>query len=126
MRKLIPILSVMAATAFGFGTATAQEPGSELTLRGCLAQMDDDGEVEYVLQHVDAEGVDLDSIDLVAADDVNLAPHVGHTVEVSGTVMADEDDSGMGMEEQGQEGDEDAPELRVTALTHISGSCSDG
>lgn len=132
MRKLGPFLgSLLFALALP-GIAAAQEVGQSVTVTGCLAQEDEGGEPEFLLENTDWEA---DEVELMAAEGVNLAPHVGHTVEVGGTLVGDddegyEDDDGeAGMQEEADEAegegmDEDGDlHISVTQLTHLAASC---
>lgn len=95
-------------------TAVAQEAGASVSVTGCLVAEEDDGETEYMLESFDAETVPVDEIELMAAEGVDLAPHVGHTVEASGVVVDVEGES-----------DESELQLSVTALGHVAASCDD-
>lgn len=125
------ILLAAAFTAlllFPFRVA-GQEVGAAVTLTGCLAQEEDEGGIEYLLEHVAADATSATEIELIPAEGVSLAPHVGHTVEVTGVVVADEDEAGEVEEADPSEPeDDDAHELhiRVTALEHRSATCEGG
>lgn len=131
MRKLFAILGVIALAAVGTTPAAAQEAGQELTLTGCLAQETDDAEPEFVLRNLTGQDMEIDEMDLVPGEGVNLSPHVGHTVEVTGTVVA-ESEHGEMMEHEGEMEHEDEMEhegemaLQVTSMTHISATCEEG
>lgn len=91
----------------------AQEAQESQSFTGCLAQVEaDDGQMEFVLQHISGEDVMVDQIELEAAEGVNMSPHVGHTVTVTGTAMHEEGEEEM--------------ELHVTNLQHVSASCEGG
>lgn len=115
MRKLILILGILAFAALDPASATAQEVGQELTLQGCLVEGTGDTDAEYVLEGIGSDAIDADRLNLVPAEGVEIGAHVGHTVEVSGSVVAETD-----------EGETDELALRVTQLSHIAASCSDG
>lgn len=131
MRKLGPFLGVLLFALFQPGIAAAQEVGQSVTVTGCLAQEDEGGETEFLLENTDLEA---DEVELMAAEGVNLAPHVGHTVEVGGTIVGDdegyEDDDGeAGMQEEADEAEEEDMDeagdlhISVTKLTHLAASC---
>lgn len=127
MRKLIPILGILALAALDPASVRAQEAGQELTLRGCLVAQTDDAGTKYALQGITDAPVDVDHMDLVPAEGVDISAHQGHTVEVSGTVVAENDEGAAETQEEGDEEDsEHELALQVTALTHIAASCSDG
>jgi hypothetical protein len=132
MRKLGPFLGVLLFGLFQPGIAAAQEVGQSVTLTGCLAQEDEGGETEFLLENTDWEA---DEVELMATEGVNLAPHVGHTVEVGGTIVGDddegyEDDDGeAGMQGEADEADDEGMDedgdlhIGVTKLTHLAASC---
>lgn len=128
MRTIALILAAFGLTAFGFGHTTAQEVGQELTLSGCLAQEAAEGEqAEYTLSQLSGADIAAETVELIPGEDVDLAPHVGHTVEVTGTVA--EGDAGEGMSEEGEqesEAEENELHLNVTGLRHIEASCPSG
>lgn len=122
MRTIALILAALALTAFDLGHATAQEVGQELTLTGCLAQETEEGEdAEFTLGQLSGADIAAETAELLPGEDVDLAPHVGHTVEVTGTVAGSDDE---GMEEEGEE--ENELHLNVTGLRHIEASCPSG
>lgn len=114
MRSIALILAVLALTAWDPGHVSAQDAGQALSLTGCLAQeTDDDGETTFILADlVDAE-ISAETVVLIPGEDVNLNPHVGHTVEATGTVA----------EEEADEDAVDKLHLHVIALSHIAASC---
>lgn len=118
MRRLIPLFAMLIA-AWHVAPAAAQEVGEELTATGCLAQ-EDGGEAEFVLTNAQVGEATIAEIDLVPAEGVTLAPHVGHTVEITGTVIADDDED---EDPEEQEADEDELHARVTAMSHVAASC---
>lgn len=125
MRPVLPFLGVLALALTGFTPVHAQAVGESLTLTGCLAHDEDDDEREYLLEHaVSAMGAEASAgeIELIPGEGVDMGPHVGHTVEVSGTVVADDDED----EEEEMEEDENELHLRVTELAHVSASCRGG
>lgn len=132
MRKPGPFLVVLLFGLFQPGLAAAQEVGQSVTVTGCLAQEEEGGETEFLLENTDWEA---EEIELMAAEGVNLAPHVGHTVEVGGTIVGDddegyEDDDGeAGMQEEADEAEEEGMDeagdlhINVAKLTHLAASC---
>lgn len=130
MRKLGLLFVVLGFGLIDAGHASAQEMGDTVDMKGCLASESEGGEAEYLLEHV--AGTEAEEIELTAAEGVNLAPHVGHTVEVEGTLLGDEeeeaeDNDGAEMEEGAAETegmDEDGDlHVMVTKLTHLAASC---
>lgn len=109
MRRAILTLGVAVLTGLSFSAVGAQEVEQEVTLTGCLAEETEGDEIGYVLTPIEGQDVDVDieALTLVAGEDVNLAPHVGHTVEATGEWMAHGD----------------GPALRVTRLGHLSATC---
>ena len=122
MRRLIPLLAMLIIAAWHVAPAAAQEVGDALTATGCLAQ-DDDGEPEFVLANALRGEATVAEIDLGAAEGVALAPHVGHTVEITGVVIADDDEDEDEEEGEEEEGDENELHARVTAMSHVAASC---
>lgn len=127
MRKLSALFLALAFLGLDAGLATAQEAAHPtVALTGCLAQADDDDAAGFVLEGVDDEAISSDWVALTAADGVNLAPHVGHTVEATGMMI----EGGMG-DDMGDAGDEhpdvdavdDDSYVYVTSLSHIAASC---
>lgn len=128
MRNLLTIVAAFAFTFLAFQPAAAQEAGSEVSLTGCLAQEEEAGEeVEYLLEGVAEEQSDADEIELLPTEGVNMAPHVGHTVEVTGTVVTEDEEEGEHEEAKGEMEAEEEKELhvRVSALGHIAASCDE-
>lgn len=120
MRTTALILAVLAMAAFDFDHAAAQEADQELTLTGCLAQESGEGEeAEFVLSHLTGTDIMAETVELIPGEDINLEPHVGHTVEVTGTVAADDAEEGMAEESE----EESELHLEVTALSHVAASC---
>lgn len=131
MRPKMPMTTALILL-FGLGPlvapAGAQDVGETVALTGCLAE-DDDGD-EYELRGVADDATAAEEIELMAGEGVNLANHVGHTVEAIGTVVADDDAEG---EDDGAEDDADDMEdmadedddlhVRVTTLNHVAASC---
>lgn len=120
-------LGALALAAAAPSAAAAQEPGQAITLTGCLAQEEDDDGVEYLLQHVDPAATTATEIELVPEPELDLAPHVGHQVEITGVVIADDEDDAEEVEEDEPE-DEDENELhiRVSGMRHIAATCGGG
>lgn len=135
MRRIGLLLGISLIALTHVDVLSAQEVGQTADLTGCLAQEDEAGETEFMLENVgDSQAGE---IELTAAEGVNLQPHVGHTVEVSGTVVSDDDegaendDGEAEMEDEADEAeeaegmDEDGDlHIRVTKLTHLAASCS--
>ncbi len=112
MRGIVLVFGMIVFGLIDAGPTAGQEVGEDITLAGCLVQEDGDGdEVEFLLENVTGAAVTAEEIELVPAEGVNLAPHVGHMVEVSGVVIADDDE------------DENELHIRVTRLGHRATSC---
>lgn len=127
MRKLILILGVLALAALDSSSVRAQEAGQELTLTGCLVAQTDDTGTKYGLQGITDADIDVDHMDLTPAEGVDISAHEGHTVEVSGTVVAEHGESAAEMQEEGDEEDSGQElALQVTELTHVAASCPEG
>jgi len=122
MRRMMPLLALPFFAALGATPAAAQEMGQTVSITGCLAQEEEEGETELILQHGMMGETMVEEVDLIPGEGVNVAPHVGHTVEVTGVVVADPDEADE--QEQGEE-DEDSGglHLRVTAVRHVAASC---
>ena len=137
MRRLVLVLGMIVFGLVDAGPIAGQEVGQPITLAGCLVQEDDDGdEVEFLLDNVTGAAAAAEEIELVPAEGVELAAHVGHMVEVSGVVIAnedddaDEDDADEDDEDDHDDDDEDDDEddenelhIRVTRLGHQAASC---
>lgn len=134
MRKLAALLLALAFLGFDAGLAAAQDAEAAhptVTLTGCLAQDDDDGETGFELEGIASDAIDGDEVELSAGQGVNLAPHVGHTVEVTGMVITAEMASRMGAMNDAPEdhpdvegeGDDDENYVYVTSMSHVAASC---
>jgi hypothetical protein len=81
-------------------------------MTGCLAKGDAAG--TYKLTNV--EGAKVDSVGIVSSS-VNLAPHVGHKVELTGTAVP----------AKVAEADANVPKaphyMKITAMKHIAATC---
>ncbi len=139
------VMTGMAASVLVWATATAaQTPPPQdakaktLTLTGCLAKGEDAN--SFVLNKAmpvtaakdpakdQSKGqADAKAYHLMPTDAVKLAGHVGHTVEITGTMDA----MAGGMAKPGAAGSTPAakpgasmPHLTVTAMKHVSPTCS--
>ena len=128
MRMQILLAVALPALLLVPSTVTGQEVGDAVTFTGCLAQEEDDGVVEYLLQGVDPEATEATEIELIPAEEIDLAPHVGHTVQITGVAVADDDEDGHAEEEHEEEHEDEEHELhiRVTGMEHVSASCEGG
>ncbi|MFW6088219.1 MAG: hypothetical protein ACODAB_00610 [Gemmatimonadota bacterium] len=127
MRKFAALFLALAFLGLDAGLATAQDAEAAhptVTLTGCLDQDDDDGEFE--LEGIESEAIDGDEVALSVGEGVNLAPHVGHTVEATGMLIEE------GMADDVEDADDGYPDVDdaddagyvyVTNLSHISASC---
>jgi hypothetical protein len=106
--------------------AAGQEVGQDITLAGCLVQADGEGDgVEFFLENVTGAEVAAEEIELVPGEGINLAAHVGHTVEVSGVVIADDDEVEGEDEVEEEDADQNELHIRVDRLGHQATSCGD-
>ena len=122
MRPNVLVLGMIVFGLVEAGPTAGQEVGDSITLTGCLVQEDGDGgEVEFLLENVSGAEVTAEEIELVPAEGVNLAPHVGHTVEVSGVVISDDDEAEH--EDEDEDDDENDLHIRVDRLGHQATSC---
>jgi len=97
------------ATAAGTGKTGA---GKDKTLTGCLNGPDSQG--IYTLNTTDKKKKTIS----VAAGDIDLKPHVGHHVRVTGTLEAQAVPAG-----EAQTGEKKMKQLKVTNVEHISETC---
>ena len=112
MRRIVLVLGMIVFALIDAGPTAGQEVGESITLAGCLVQEDGDGdEVEFRLENATGAEVAAEKIELVPAEGVNLAGHVGHTVEVSGVVIEADDEH------------ENELHIRVARLGHRATSC---
>lgn len=128
MRKLAALFLALAFLGVDAGFASAQEAHPTVALTGCLAEADD-GDVEFMLRGVESDEIADDEVELSTGEGVNLAPHVGHTVEATGLVIGAEMDGDMGDAEGDHPDVDDANDGRyvyVTELSHIAASCEGG
>lgn len=107
-------LAAVALLAGGAWTRAHAESGSSVSYTGCLAKGDEAGTFE--LTNV---GDSKDEYELVGGKD--LAAHVGHKVEVKGTLVS-------GKEAAHAEGGKTAAEaghkhLQVASMKHVAATC---
>jgi hypothetical protein len=127
MRRIRPFFAMVLVAAIGAVPAVAQDVGETVSITGCLAQEDDDGESELVLTNGAMGETMFEEVDLIPGEGVNAAPHVGHTVEVTGVVIEDPDEADEAEEDEAEEDDDDdGLHVRVTGLRHVAGSCEGG
>ena len=104
------ILGTMVSLAFALGGQAQQTAPREHRMTGCLEQGPDN---TYLLTHVEGNGPK--SVGIVSST-ADLAPHVGHKIEVTGTTVP--------AEEAKAEKAPKAPHyMRLTAIKMISTSC---
>ena len=131
MRKTLLVPAILIFAGLQSNPAEVQEVGATVSLTGCLTEEMDAGESDLLLTNVASEAVSASEVVLVAGEGVNLEPHVGHTVEATGTLVADEDEGTVrddGEDEIGEAepaSDDEGAELvlKVTGLKHVSASC---
>jgi hypothetical protein len=107
--SMITILVFLSALVFS-ASALAQAP-KEHSMTGCLQKAGDNG---YMV--TDLEGKGPKNIGIVSST-ANLAPHVGHKIEVTGTAVPAKD----------VEAEKNVPKaehyMRLTAIKMISTTC---
>ncbi len=127
MKQLGVCLSVVAL--FGFMLAAAPEAkgqkkkaagGAPHSMTGCLQKGEGN---TFTLTNVEGSGPK--TVEVVGmASGVNLAPHVGHKVEITGTTVgmkaAAKAEGAKGSEKKEERGEH---HMRVTALKMISATC---
>jgi hypothetical protein len=102
MKALIVPL-IIAASVLGFETsAEAQGAPAEHSMTGCLAKGDDAG--TFKLTNLDKGPKEV----VIAESSANLAPHLGHKVEITGVAVP---------------GKDKAHTMKVTAVKMISATC---
>ena len=100
--KTLLAVTVLAMGMLGFGfRAHADEP-QEHSMTGCLAKGDDPG--TYKLTHVENGPKEV----VIAQATADLAPHVGHKVEITGIAIP---------------GKDKVHTMKVTALKHLAPTC---
>jgi hypothetical protein len=102
MKTLIVLLTV-AACVLGFDIrAQAQGAPAEHSMTGCLAKGDDAG--SFKLTNLEKGPKEV----VIAESTANLAPHLGHKVEITGVAVP---------------GKDKAHTMKVTAVKMISATC---
>jgi hypothetical protein len=111
-RFFMAALVVSCAFAFMLCVQAQQTAPKEHSMTGCLKKGTEAG--TYLV--TDVEGTGPKSIGIVSSD-VNLAPHVGHKIEVTGTAVPPKD----------AETDAKVPKaphyMKLTAIKMISTTC---
>jgi hypothetical protein len=112
MKKLIlAVLVVACAFTISMGTS-AQEAPKEHSMTGCLKAGPTPG--SYMLTDLEKGPKTVG----IVSSTVNLAPHVGHKVEITGTAVP---------EEEAMKENKDVPKaphyMKVTAMKHIAATC---
>ena len=121
MRRISSLLVTAVAGLICAAPASSQAVGDAITLAGCLVQEEEDGAVEFLLTNVTGATIEAEKVELMAAEGVNLAPHVGHSVEVSGMVIGDDDDEAE--DDDDDDDDDEALHMRVDKMGHKAASC---
>jgi len=104
------ILATMVALVFATGAQAQQSTGKEHSMTGCLEKGPDN---TYMLTNVEGKGPKTVGIVSSTAD---LAPHVGHKIEVTGTAVP--------AKEAEEEKVAKAPHyMRLTTIKMISTTC---
>ena len=101
--KTLVALSALAIGTVGFGIrAHADGAPKEHSMTGCLAKGDDPG--TYKLTNLEKGPKEV----VIAETSTDLAPHVGHKVEITGVAIP---------------GKDQVHTMKVTALKHIAAKC---
>ena len=108
-------LAAVALVAGGTRTSARAESGSSVSYTGCLAKGDEAG--TFKLTNV---GDSKDEYELIGGGK-DLAAHVGHKVEVKGTLVSGKDaaraEGGKTAAEAGHK------HLQVASMKHVAASC---
>lgn len=86
----------------------------EVTVTGCLEKGDEKDEFELT----NASGGDADEYELIAGEGVDLGPHVGHKVELEGTLASEADEEGGGEKKEAAHA-----HLKVSSMKHLAAEC---
>ena len=121
MKRLGTMLSVLALSALAFG-AVAEAKGQKKaaavhSMSGCLQKGEGN---TFTLTNVEGKGPK--TVEIVSmATGVNLAPHVGHKIEITGTTVAAKQAAKM----EGTTKQEEKSEhpMRVQSMKMIAASC---
>ena len=109
---IVMVLFVSSAIALALGARAQDAAPKEHSMTGCLAKGDAPG--SYKLTDVEGSGPKLVGI---VSSTPNLAPHVGHKVELTGTAVAKAD----------AEADSKVPKaphyMKITGVKMISPTC---
>ena len=112
--SLVNAFVIAAVFAFGASVAAQDKPrgGGEHSMTGCLQKGSADG--TFVVQNSAEKGPKM--IGILSSKD-NLAPHVGHTIEITGTAVPTKEAMNM----------KNAPKadhyMNITAMKMVSASC---
>jgi hypothetical protein len=98
---IVPLIIAASVLAFETG-AEAQGAPAEHSMTGCLAKGDDAG--TFKLTNLDKGPKEV----VIAESSANLAPHLGHKVEITGVAVP---------------GKDKAHTMKVTAVKMISATC---
>ena len=107
MKASVPIKECLFVCAIGFGAGvqSADDSATEHSMIGCLQA----GSESSMFMLTDPGMVNGPPTVMIAETTVDLAPHVGHKVEITGTTIAGNDPS--------------AHTMKVTAMKHLAASC---
>ena len=101
--KALMVGTVLAMGVLGFGSrAHADGAPQEHSMTGCLAKGDDPG--TYKLTNLEKGPKEV----VIAETTADLAPHIGHKVEITGVVIPGKDKTHT---------------MKVTALKHLAPKC---
>ena len=106
--SLVAVLAVTCLFAIGI---QAQDAPKTHSMTGCLRAGDAPGSYQLTDLEKGPKSVGI------VSSDANLAPHVGHKMEITGTAVAPAD----------AEADKNVPKadhyMKVTAMKHIAATC---
>lgn len=112
--SVVVALLVTCAVTLALGVRAQDAAPKEHSMTGCLEKGDAPG--SYQLTNVTVPENGPKSVGIVSSA-VNLAPHVGHKVEITGTAVAPKD----------AQMDKNVPKaphyMKVTAMKHIAPTC---
>jgi hypothetical protein len=111
-------LSMMVVSGCSWLAFAVSANAAPVTVTGCLGKGDEEGVFE--LSH--ATGGDADDYELIPGKGVDLTPHLGHKVQITGEQASEPDERGRASEDE-DEDDSALTHLKVSSLKHISAQC---
>ena len=108
------VLFIACAMTLAFGVKAQESAPKVHNMVGCLAKGDAPG--SYMLTDVSVPANGPKTVGIVSSS-VDLAPHVGHKVQITGTAVPPKD----------AEMDKNVPKaphyMKVTAMKHLAATC---